>query len=344
MHPALNLVLATVIAGLTYLLFRVRRGWFWRWLRQGIDPERVRTEDALKHLYHSQEGGQAASIESLAGALEMPRHMAARLADSLQRHQLAKLVGTRLALTQKGQHYALLVIRTHRLWEQYLAQQTGLDELEWHEQAEYREHQLTPAEVDRLAASMGDPLYDPHGDPIPTANGVLPAPRGVPLGTIATGEFVRVVHIEDEPPQIYRRLRLAGLALEMVIRIDRHENERIILDLRPGHCVLSSVEAVNVSVEVVSAPPEQPSGIPMADLPVGQAAIVQNILPSCHGIERRRLLDLGLVPGTRVHAELRSAAGDPTAYRIRGALIALRNQQAEKILVSIRQDDGKNAL
>ena len=58
-----------------------------------------------------------------------------------------------------------------------------------------------------------------------------------------------------------------------------------------------------------------------------------SISPACRGVERRRLLDLGLVPGTRVTAEFTSPAGDPVAYRVRGALIALRNQQADMIYV-----------
>jgi len=58
---------------------------------------------------------------------------------------------------------------------------------------------------------------------------------------------------------------------------------------------------------------------------------VRAITSRCQGAQRRRLLDLGVVPGTRIVAELDSASGDPIAYRIRGALIALRRQQAEWI-------------
>jgi len=63
---------------------------------------------------------------------------------------------------------------------------------------------------------------------------------------------------------------------------------------------------------------------------------VEGIFPACRGMERRRLLDLGLVPGTRVVAEFASPAGDPVAYRVRGALIALRTQQAD--LIHIQPD------
>jgi len=65
----------------------------------------------------------------------------------------------------------------------------------------------------------------------------------------------------------------------------------------------------------------------------GESARVVRLAPECRGAQRRRLLDLGLVPGTRVTAELVSLAGDPIAYRIRGALIALRREQADRIVV-----------
>ncbi|NPV52590.1 MAG: ferrous iron transport protein A [Firmicutes bacterium] len=69
----------------------------------------------------------------------------------------------------------------------------------------------------------------------------------------------------------------------------------------------------------------------LCDLPMGEAGIVGEILAG--GIVRRRLLDLGLVPGTRVYAVRRSPAGDPTAFRIRGAVIALRREEAARVRV-----------
>ncbi len=69
----------------------------------------------------------------------------------------------------------------------------------------------------------------------------------------------------------------------------------------------------------------------LADLQPGETAEV--VAVHSQGPERRRLLDLGIVPGTRVTAELRSPLSDPVAYRVRGALIALRRNQAEQIEV-----------
>ena len=72
----------------------------------------------------------------------------------------------------------------------------------------------------------------------------------------------------------------------------------------------------------------------LADLEPGRKAQIVSISRACRGTERRRLMDLGILPGTLVEAEVTSPGGDPTAYRIRGALIALRRQQAHYIHIS----------
>ncbi|MGD9375983.1 MAG: FeoA family protein, partial [Anaerolineae bacterium] len=72
----------------------------------------------------------------------------------------------------------------------------------------------------------------------------------------------------------------------------------------------------------------------LSDLEPGEKAVVAGLSPSCRGSERRRFLDLGILPGTAVEAEMISPSGDPTAYRVRGALLALRREQAEYIRIT----------
>jgi DtxR family Mn-dependent transcriptional regulator len=78
------------------------------------------------------------------------------------------------------------------------------------------------------------------------------------------------------------------------------------------------------------------TGESLSSVEPGESAMVIGIAPGCQGPQRRRLLDLGLVPGTVVTAELRGALQDPVAYRVRGALIALRQEQADWIRVHRR--------
>ena len=92
---------------------------------------------------------------------------------------------------------------------------------------------------------------------------------------------------------------------------------------------INMVEAQNVTVRVLPEGQYTDSGpVTLADLEPGETARVIDISPACRGSERRRLLDLGVVGGTEIRADMKSAAGDPVAYLIRGALIALRKSQA----------------
>ena len=75
----------------------------------------------------------------------------------------------------------------------------------------------------------------------------------------------------------------------------------------------------------------------LSELIPGQKALIKSISDECQGIERQRLMDLGFVPGSLVEVEIRSPFSDPTAYRIKGGLIALRRTQASKINISPAQ-------
>lgn len=68
----------------------------------------------------------------------------------------------------------------------------------------------------------------------------------------------------------------------------------------------------------------------------GQSALVEDL--SCTGLNRRRMMDLGILPGTRIEIEMISPLGDPTAYRIRGAVIALRREQARTISITLEEN------
>jgi DtxR family Mn-dependent transcriptional regulator len=114
-----------------------------------------------------------------------------------------------------------------------------------------------------------------------------------------------------------------------VLRADEHGVE---LDTGGQRRQLSSALAANVTIVPLADEAARRLALRrLSALAIGQQATVESIAPACRGMERRRLLDLGLVPGTRVVAEFASPAGDPVAYRVRGALIALRTQQADMI-------------
>lgn len=307
------------------------------------DRDRERVEDGLKHLHECEWAGRACTVVELAGRLGIGEGDALELAMRLTDRGLAASVPAGLQLTDAGRAYARQVLRTHRLWERYLADRTGVPAGEWHAEAERVEHELSPAEVERLAVRLGDPRYDPHGDPIPTVSGEVPAPSGVPLIRVPAGSSVVVTHLEDEPREVFDRLTAAGLmpglAVEVTAGADgsgaAESSGRVRLRVRGEDHELLAVDAANVTVDALPAGKRVPGrGRTLAETVVGEAARVVAISPACQGPQRRRLLDLGVVPGTRIVPELVSTSGDPVAYRIRGAVIALRREQAEWIEVA----------
>jgi DtxR family transcriptional regulator, Mn-dependent transcriptional regulator len=314
------------------------------------DRERERVEDALKCLHEHEGGAGACPVAELRDRLGVGAEEGEELAERLESRRLVTRDAAGLRLTSTGRAYARRVLRTHRLWERYLADRTAVPAVEWHAAAERVEHELTSADTERLASRLGDPRYDPHGDPIPTARGEMPAAVGVPLTSIFAGRVV-VTHLEDEPPAVFDRLLAAGLTPGLAVEVlggaaqagaagagateaGATEAGRVRLRVRGEERTLGLEEAANVTVEVLPADASVPGRRrTLAEVGPGVVAVVSGIAPSCQGPQRRRLLDLGVVPGTRVEPELVSPSGDPVAYRLRGALIALRREQAEWIEV-----------
>jgi DtxR family Mn-dependent transcriptional regulator len=211
---------------------------------------------------------------------------------------------------------------------------------DWHDEAERREHTLSEGRVEELSAAMGHPVYDPHGDPIPTASGKLPPHTGTGVTSLKRGQVATIVHLEDEPREVYEQLLAAGLALESRLQLLDVSPQRIQIAVNGEEHSLAPVVAANITV--MPLPEEQTTFEgpfeSLASLSPGETAVVTEISPTCPGPQRRRLLDLGLVPSTTVRAELRGAKDGPVAYRIREALIALRREQAN--FVRVERVDG----
>lgn len=333
MENVLPLAGSAILAILLVALWP-RRGLLTLWHRYRELNQRELAEDVLKHLHHCQYSGFTASLDSIAGALGVSRSRAAHLVARLEALGLVTTSGTRLRLTTEGCSDALRVIRIHRLWEKYFADHTSLDETLWHDEADRREHTTSDAEMERLAGQLGHPRFDPHGAPIPTAAGELPAPRGVPLVALEPYERATIVHVEDEPAEVYAQLAAQGLTVGAVVRVLDSNSAQVRLDVAGGEQLIAPVVASNVSVERIEGPRTDSKPHPrLAQIARGEKVRVIGILPTCRGLQRHRLLDLGIVPGTEVEAELESASGDPVAYRICGALIALRRNQAAHIQV-----------
>lgn len=339
--PVMALAVFGGVVALLALLYWPRWGVVAR-LRQISDlSERVLLEDALKHVYTCESMGRTCSMESLAGRLEISRGRAADLLSALADSRLTRTGEDGPVLTEKGRESALQLVRTHRLWERYLADRTGVPAGEWHAEAERMEHALSSDEADELAARLGHPAWDPHGDPIPTSGGELPTVERPPLSNVDVGATVEIVHLEDEPRVIYDALLEDGLDVGVRVEVVGRDDNRVHIRARGREWALSQVVAGNVTVRVL--PEGSSADTPVAtllDVCTGRAGRVVDLSPACKGAQRRRLLDLGVVPGTTIEAAFGSAGGDPIAYRIRGALIALRREQAEWIRIEPLDAEG----
>jgi DtxR family Mn-dependent transcriptional regulator len=298
---------------------------------------RERTENALKHLLRQATDGHAASFTSLQGVLRMGDRQLMALTQRLEREGLVRSEGAQFQLTSEGERLALHVLRAHRLWELYLADELGVPLDRVHEEAERAEHSLSKAQLDRLSAAMGHPALDPHGDPIPTGDGPVPESPGTPLDAWPLSTLGRIVHLEDEPPLAFAQLSAQGLRLGQVIRVVDRSPTRVVLSDGENEYRLAPMVAANVHVAAMKAeqvPEPWPEGVMcLSRLPSGASAEVVALDPAFRGFARRRLLDLGFTPGARIRSDLATFAGDPRAYRLRGTTIALRREQSDRVLV-----------
>lgn len=333
-HPLYLLLTAILIIGICVMMFWPQKGLLARIKAFRRISSRMLREDALKHIQKLEFSGQYPTIRSLAGALGVDTEQAAEVIADLEKQQMVCVKDGEWNLTQDGREVALQVIRAHRLWERFLLEETGYSEEEWHHQAELREHKLTAEEIDALARSLGYPSHDPHGDPIPTAAGHLPREEGISLTELDPDQPARIVHIPDEPDTVAAQIQAEGLVPGMVVRVADASPLRIRFWVNGDEHVLAPLVANSIAVVPLREKHKPlPSGEPLWSLKPGQRGEVLMLSPRCRGPERRRLMDLGILPGTVVEAELASPTGDPSAYRIRDALIALRREQAEWIRI-----------
>ena len=169
-------------------------------------------EDYLKVIYHLTESGDSASTTAIADALDLAAPsvsgMIKRLAEAgLAEHQPYKGV----TLTSDGRQAALRMLRRHRIIETYLVSHLGYTWDNVHDEAEKLEHAVSEDLVERMSHALGDPRFDPHGDPIPAADGQIVDLTTTPLPDIADGECVTIARVDTGSAERLRWLAGAGL-------------------------------------------------------------------------------------------------------------------------------------
>lgn len=174
-------------------------------------------ENYLKAIYQiaaQDDGKRSVTTGALAGALDVSPGTVTGMLKTLSEAELAHYApyeGVRL--TPQGERLALKVLRRHRLVELFLVKTLTMPWDEVHEEAEHLEHAVSDGLIDRIDAYLGHPDFDPHGDPIPRADGTLAATIGRPLAELAAGHAFRVARVVDQDPSFLRYLTECGLDL-----------------------------------------------------------------------------------------------------------------------------------
>lgn len=174
----------------------------------GLGLESASVQDYVKTIYALSEWHDAPVTASrLASRLTVANssvsEMIRKLADlGLVNHRPYRPI----ELTPAGLRLALAMVRRHRLIEAFLVSELGYRWDEVHDEAELLEHTVSDIFIDRLDAKLGFPEVDPHGDPIPTAEGTITLPDALPLHRLDQGHAGKVARISDENPDLLRFL------------------------------------------------------------------------------------------------------------------------------------------
>lgn len=124
-----------------------------------------------------------------------------------------------VTLTDEGRRAALAMVRRHRLMETFLVRELGYRWDEVHDEAEILEHAVSERMLDRIDAKLGHPTRDPHGDPIPAADGRVPTPPARQLSMCVDGEAGTVARISDSDPEMLRYFDSVGISLDSRLRV-----------------------------------------------------------------------------------------------------------------------------
>jgi DtxR family Mn-dependent transcriptional regulator len=176
------------------------------------EPLTRSVEDYLKVIYNLSLEGRAAATSDIAHRLELSAPSVSGMVKRLSEQGLLEHVPYKgVQLTVEGRRAALRMIRRHRILEAYLVARLGYTWDAVHAEAERLEHAVSDGLVERMAEALGNPEADPHGEPIPTAEGWVEEVQATPLAEIPAGETVEVRRVTAGDPDRLRYLASVGL-------------------------------------------------------------------------------------------------------------------------------------
>jgi DtxR family transcriptional regulator, Mn-dependent transcriptional regulator len=169
-------------------------------------------EDYLKTVYLLHERAGAATTTGIAAALEVTPASVTGMIKKLAELKLVRHTPYQgVELTRSGEKIALEIVRHHRLLELFLIEALGYSWDEVHAEADVLEHVISEEFEDRIAARLGNPMVDPHGDPIPTKGGTIAVVKERALLTMQPGESAQITHLNDSNSEMLRYAASLGL-------------------------------------------------------------------------------------------------------------------------------------
>lgn len=177
-------------------------------------------EDYLKAIYRLTLEGQPAATSEIAQQLEISAPSVSGMVKRLSEQGLLRHVPYKgVELTPEGRRAALRMLRHHRIIETYLVAYLGYTWDTVHAEAERLEHVVSETLVDRMAAALGDPDFDPHGDPIPSADGSMPEQRYASLAELPVGSSSEIRRVATSDDDRLRFIASLGLVPGVPVRV-----------------------------------------------------------------------------------------------------------------------------
>ena len=212
-------------------------------------------ENYIKGIYHLQQETGLVNTNSLAAEMQT---RAASVTDMLKKLKAKKILQYErykgFKLNEAGKKAALGVVRKHRLWEFFLAEKLKFDWDKVHPIAEELEHISSDELIQRLDNFLGNPSFDPHGDPIPDRNGKIPVINQQSLSDIPLKKTVTVSSVSNQTAQMLEMLKHYNIALGTQIMVQKKfefDGSLEIKVLKQSACIISEQVAKNVFVHYV---------------------------------------------------------------------------------------------
>jgi len=205
----------------------------------------VSTENFLKNIYlYSCEKATSVTSGQLAEKLHISSAAVTDMARKLGEKGLLEYKPYRsLVLSDKGRFLALKVVRKHRLWELFLHKVLEMDLLSVHEEAEKLEHNTSDFLMDEISRHLGEPDFDPHGEPIPDAKGSLPAESGIiSLGAAEVGKTYTIkkfLYYDSDTSEMYEHYGLHQNMTVLVLKVFDFDGSIEIETGEKSHIVIS---------------------------------------------------------------------------------------------------------